>query len=144
MLAAIFGAFAADMRRNVHAFKRTAALTLIAVVAALVAAGFGLSLITVWLEQLYGTMTALAIVGGGCAALALILFTVALWHPKPRPQPAPRVAEATDIDVARRTIADSERAIDDALTTMQQGTRESMLAAVSLAVVTGIILGRKL
>jgi hypothetical protein len=27
---------------------------------------------------------------------------------------------------------------------MQQGTRESMLAAVSLAVVTGIILGRKL
>jgi hypothetical protein len=144
MLAAIFGAFAADVRRNVHAFKRTAMLTTVAVVVALVAVGFGLSLLTVWLERLYGTMAALAIVGGGCAALALILFTVALRHPAPRPQPAPRVAEATDIDVARRTIADSERAIDEALTGMQQGSRGSMLAAVSLAVVTGIILGRKL
>jgi hypothetical protein len=143
MLAAIFGAFAADVQRNVHAFKRTALLTAVAVVAAFVAAGFGLSLLTLWLEQLYGTMTALAIVGGGCAVLALILFAVVFWRQRPRVRPAPQVAEATDIDVARRTIADSERAIDDALTTMKQGTRESMLAAVSLAVVTGIILGRK-
>jgi hypothetical protein len=144
MLAAIFGAFAADMRHHVHAFRRKALLTTVAIVAALVAIGFGLALLTIWLEQFYGMMTALAITGSGCAVLALILSTVAFWRTKPRVRLAPRVAEATDIDVARRTIADSERAIDEAVTTMQQGTRQSMLTAVSLAVVTGIIVGRKL
>ena len=101
--------------------------------ALLVAAGFGLSLLYVWLQQIYGTMIALAIIGGGCALLALILLALAMVRPGRRqrahaPQPA----------------LTGNRTVDEAITAMQQGSRESMLAALALAVVTGVTLGRKL
>ena len=122
-----------QFKRRLLTLTRIAVLALFALVALLVAAGFALSLLYVWLQQIYGTMIALAIVAGGCALLAVILLALAMLRPRRRqhahvPQPAPT----------------GNRTLDEAITAMQQGSRESMLAALALAVVTGVTLGRKL
>ena len=69
MFAAVLSLF--DCKRRIHALKVTVALTLAAVAVVLVAIGFGLSLLYVWLQQIYGTMPALAIIAAGCAVLVL-------------------------------------------------------------------------
>jgi hypothetical protein len=136
MLAALlkFGVnlFAFDLRRSLRAATLTAVLTLFAFVVLLAAAGFGLALLTVWLQQALGTLPALAIVAGGCAVVALILLAIAFLRPGRRRRPPPARDGST------------ERMIDEAIAAVQQGSRESMLAAVMLAVVTGVMLGRKL
>jgi hypothetical protein len=124
-----------DLRRSLRALTVTAVLTLIALAILLVAAGFGLSLLTVWLRQALGTMPALTIVAGGCALAGLSLLAIAFLRPGRRRAAPPPQAERS---------ASTERMIDEAIAAMQQGSRASMLAAVVLAVVTGVILGRKL
>ena len=61
---------------------------------------------------------------------------IAFLRPKGRPQ---RVASAPE-----RALGSGERAIEDAVAAMQQGSRETMLAALALALVAGVTLGRKL
>lgn len=125
-----------DLRGRLRALTITVVLALLALVALLVACGFGLSLLYVWLQQTLGTMPALAIIAGGCAVLALILLALAFARQGRRsPHRAPPRGEHD---------ASTERVIEDALAALKQGSRESMLAAVALAVVTGVILGRKL
>lgn len=144
MFATVLNLFAADLKHGLRALTLKVVLVLTGAAVMLVALGFGLSLLNVWLQQLYGTMPALAIVAGGCAVLALILFAIAFRRQRP-PQPAaPPRAAPTDIEIARETIASSQRTIDESIAVLQQGSRESMLAAVALAVVTGVILGKKL
>jgi len=126
-----------ECKRRIRAFSVTAVLMLTAVAAVLVAAGFGLSLLYVWLQQIYGSMPALGIIAGGCAALGLILFAAAFWRPTPQPRPVHHEAVAPEIEAAKRSF-------DEAVVTLQKGSRESMLAALSLAIVAGIALGRKL
>jgi hypothetical protein len=137
MFATVLSLF--DLKRRVHALKLTAALALAAVAAVLIAIGFGLSLLYVWLQQIYGTMPALAIIAAGCAVLGLILFLIAFLRPASRPRPIRR-----DADASGGTIAGGERAVDEAIAAVQQGSRETMLAALSLALVAGVIVGRKL
>ena len=127
-----------DLRGRLRALTITAVLALLALVALLVACGFGLSLLYVWLQQMLGTMPALAIIAGGSALLALILLALAFARPGRRAPPrraSPRGAP---------NGASTDRLIEDALAALQQGSRESMLAAVALAVVAGVILARKL
>ena len=123
-------------KQRIRALTVTLMLTLVAIAAVLVAIGFGLSLLYVWLQQLYGTMPALAIVGGGCAALALVLFMIAFLRPASRPRPH---VEAPD-----PAVGHAQRSVEEAVAAVQQGSRESMLAAIALAVVAGVTLGRKL
>ena len=125
-----------ECKRRIRAFSVTAVLMLAAVAAVLVAAGFALSLLYVWLQQIYGSMPALGIIAGGCAALGLILFAAAFWRPAPQP-PVHHEAVAPEIEAAKRSF-------DEAVVTLQKGSRESMIAALSLAIVAGIALGRKL
>jgi membrane protein implicated in regulation of membrane protease activity len=124
-----------DLRRSLRALTVTAVLMLIALAILLVAAGFGLSLLSVWLRQALGTMPALAIITGGCALAGLSLLAIAFLRPGRRRAAPPPQSERS---------ASTERMIDEAIAAMQQGSRESMLVAVVLAVVTGVILGRKL
>ena len=128
-----------EFKRRMRALTVTAVLMLAAIAVVLVAIGFGLSLLTVWLQQIYGTMPALGIVAGGCAVLSLILFLIALLRPASRARPLPREADRLESE-----IASGQRAIDDAVSAVQQGSRETMLAALTLALVTGVTLGRKL
>lgn len=134
-----------DLRARLRAMTVTAVLTLIGVLLILTALGFGLALLYVWLAQMLGVVIALAIIGGGCVLLALVLFAIAAWRPRPGDRPAHRAPPPPPPPQQPRRAADTvtDRIVDDALSAMQQGSREQMLAALALALVTGIVLGRK-
>jgi hypothetical protein len=84
-------------------------------------------------------MPALGIIAGGCAALGLILFLIAFFRAASRPRPIHREADGSE-----RMIASGEHAIEEAIDAVQHGSREKMLAALSLALAAGVVLGRKL
>ncbi len=137
-----------DLKARLRALTVSAVLAIVGLALLLTALGFGVALLYVWLQQMLGTIVALAIIAGACALLALILFALALWRPKPGSKPAHRAAppprpapSARAAGVTGSTTTD--RMLDEALSAMQQGSREQMLAALSLALVTGIVLGRK-
>jgi type VI protein secretion system component VasK len=133
-----------DLRARLRAMTVTAVLTLVGVLLLLLALGFGLALLYVWLQQVLGTIFALGIIAGACVLLALILLAVAAWRPKPGDKPARRAPPPPPPRPESTTgSAATDRMIEDAVAAMQQGSREQMLAALSLALVTGIILGRK-
>jgi hypothetical protein len=139
MFAACMSLCKGEFKRRIRALTVTAALALAAAAIVLVAIGFGLSLLYVWLQQLYGTMPALGIIAGGCAALGLILFLIAFFRAASRPRPIHREADGSE-----RMIASGEHAIEEAIDAVQHGSREKMLAALSLALASGVVLGRKL
>ena len=132
-----------DLKARLRAMTVSAVLTLVGVVLLLTALGFGVALFYVWLQQMLGTIIALAIIAGVCALLALILFALAAWRPKPGSKPAHRAPPPPPPRPEGATGSATDRMLDEALSAMQQGSREQMLAALSLALVTGIILGRK-
>ena len=135
-----------EIKARLRAMTVTAVLTLIGMVLLMTALGFALALLYVWLQIVLGTIVALAVVAGAAAFLALILFALAAWRPKPgsrkpvqhapAPPPPPRAEDAGG-------QSPTDRMIDEAITVMQQGSREQMLATLSLALVTGIVLGRR-
>jgi hypothetical protein len=135
MLATVLNLF--NFKRRMRAVGTTVSLALAGVAAILAAIGFGLSLLYVWLQQIYGTMPALGIIGGGCAGLALILFMTAFLRPEPWPM-------RRNANLSQGIIATGERTIDESIDAVQQGSRETMLVALATAVVAGVALGRKL
>ena len=137
MFAACMNMCMAGFRQRLRALTWTAALALAGVTILLVAAGFGLSLLYVWLQQIYGTMPALAIVAGGCAAVALLLFMLAFLRPASR-------RRYDRAEIPRASSTSQQRTVDEAIAAVQQGSRESMLAALAVAVIAGMSLGRKL
>ncbi len=133
MLTALVEVFGAGLRRKLRAVTVTMVLLLFALLALLTAAGFGLALLFVWLQGLYGTMAALAITGGGCTGVAVLLVLAMMLRGRRAPATAPRPIVAT-----------GQKTVDEAIAAIQQGSRESMLAALTLAVIAGVSLGRKL
>lgn len=128
-----------DLKHSMRRLTATAVLLSVAAVMLLVAAGFGLSLLYVWLRAVEGTMAALAIIAGGLALVGLLVLAIGLWRPRRRApyRVPPHRAAAHD-------LAGGERMIEDAIAGLQQGSRESMLTAIVLAAVTGVLVGRKL
>lgn len=137
----VLSVFRFDVKHSVRTMTITVTLVFAAVVAFLVGAGFGLSLLYLWLESVEGTMSALTIIAGSGAVLGLILLFLAFARPKRR---RPREAFAPHHQPFGSGIAGSERMLDEAIAAMQRGSRESMLAAVALALVAGMMVGRKL
>ena len=135
----VLGVFRFDVKRSVRSMTITVALVVAAVVALLIGAGFGLSLLYFWLESTEGTVLALTIIAAGCAILGSVLLLFAFARPRRRD---PRVAP--HYKPYEPGMAGSERMFDEAIATMQKGSRESMLAAVALALVAGMMAGRKL
>jgi type VI protein secretion system component VasK len=145
LLETVFKLAKLDIKARLRAMTVSAVLTLVGVVLLLTALGFGVALLYVWLQQMLGTIVALAIIGGACIVLALILFALAAWRPKPGDKPAKRAAPPPPPPRPEGTTGSgaTDHLIAEAVSAMQQGSREQMLAALSLALVTGIILGRK-
>jgi hypothetical protein len=137
MLGLVLKILQSGVQRRVYKLSVTAALMLAGAAFILTGIGFGLALLTVWLQQLYGAMIAQALVGGGCGVAGLILLALALWRPAPRARPLLHDAVSPEIEAAKQTF-------DEAMAAVQAGSRESMLAALALAVVAGVTLGRKL
>jgi len=145
LLETVFKLIKLDIKARLRAMTVSAVLTVVGLALLLTALGFGLALLYVWLQQMLGTIVALAIVAGACALLALILFAIAAWRPKPGDKPAKRAAPPQPPPRPKGTSGSgtTDHLIAEAVGAMQQGSREQMLAALSLALVTGIILGRK-
>ena len=94
LLETVFKLIKLDIKARLRAMTVSAVLTVVGLALLLTALGFGLALLYVWLQQMLGTIVALAIVAGACALLALILFAIAAWRPKPGDKPAKRAAAA--------------------------------------------------
>ena len=136
MLDVVLKLLQGGVHRRVHRLKVTALLMLTGGVFILLAFGFGVSLLSVWLQQLYGTMIAFAIIGGGSAVIGFILFAVASWRPASQARSAPHEAAVPEFDAAKRSF-------DEAIAAVQHGSRETMLAALAIALVAGVTLGRR-
>lgn len=134
MFAACMNICKGHFKQRIRSLTVTLMLTLVAVAVVLVAIGFGLSLLYVWLQQLYGTMPALAIIAGCCAVLALILFMIAFLRPASPPR----------VEAPEPATGSVQRSIEEAIAAVQQGSRQSMLAAIALALMAGVTVGRKL
>ncbi|MEJ2624067.1 MAG: phage holin family protein [Pseudolabrys sp.] len=144
LLETVFKFVKLDIKARLRAMTVSAVLTVVGLALLLTALGFGVALLYVWLQQMLGTIVALAIIGGACLVVALILFALAAWRPKPGNKPAKRAAPPPPPPRPESASGSAtDRLIEEAVSAMQQGSREQMLAALSLALVTGIILGRK-
>ena len=143
LLETVFKLAKLDIKARLRAMTVSAVLTLVGLALLLTALGFGVALLYVWLQQMLGTIVALAIIGGACIVLALILFALAAWRPKPGDKPAKRAAPPPLRPESATGDSATDRLLAEAVGALQQGSREQMLAALSLALVTGIILGRK-
>ena len=137
MFAACMSLCKGEFKRRIRTLTVTGALVVTGTAIVLVAIGFGLSLLYVWLQQLYGTMPALGIIAGGCSVLGLTLFLIAFFRPVSRPV-------RREAGVSEPMIASGEQAIEEAIDAVQHGSRETMLATLSLALAAGVVLGRKL
>lgn len=137
VLELVGGLYGSTLRRNIRRMMLNVALMLLALLAWMVAAGFGLSLTYLWLQRSEGTMPALAIISGGCVVLGLILLLVALlvrrWGRASKLSGATSKAERVHV----------ERMLEEAVAAIQ-GSRESMLAAAAMALVAGILVARRL
>jgi|ERR1700761_8361654 len=138
VLKLVGGLYRSALRRSIRRMMLVAALTLMALLAWMVAAGFGLSLTYVWLQRVEGTAPALAIISGGCIALGLILLLIA-WVGRRR-----RGASELSAATSKTEHGHIERMLDEALAAIRGSAGESLLAAAALALVAGIALGRRL
>lgn len=130
-----------DLKSRLRAMRVTALLTLIGVALLLTAMGFGLALLYVELQQVLGTLIALAVVACSSVLLSLIFFALAAWRAKPRARAAYGVSSPPP---SATSSTAAEHMIEEGISTLQQGSREQQLATLSLALVIGIILGKRL
>ena len=141
MLASLTGAVLnltrLDLKARFHAMGVTAVLTFIGVTLLLTGMGFGLALLYVWLKQLLATVTALAVVASGCVLLALILIAFAALPPKSRARMAYRAPTPPP-------SAAADHIIDKGLFSLNHGSRKQLVTRLSLVLVVGFILGRRI
>lgn len=142
MIGVLVDAIAAEIGRVLRRLTVRALLTLIAFALLLAAFVSGLALLFVYLQATFGTMPTLAAIAGGNVLVAAILLTIAFSGTR-RPAP-PRKAAPTEADEVRATIAATERAVNEAADALREGSHERMVQAVTTAIVTGIVLGRRL
>lgn len=135
------GLYGAALKRSIRRTMLTLALTLMALLAWMVAAGFGLSLAYVWVQRVEGTMPALAITGGVCALLGLVLLFVSLLG---RQQDRWRGISKLLGKTSGADQGDVWRMLDEAISTIETGSQEPIWAAAAVAFVTGIMVGRRL
>jgi len=163
MFAPLLGAIRTDIDRQIgwtkdqvrRQTRHTAvivALTAVAALAALGAAVVGLVALYFWLSMQTSPFTALGIIGGGLLLLALMLAVVASVRRRPPLAPRPRLQIAQPgalLDTLRqdtfdKAIADNEQVLKLAAGVMRDGSRPVVLGTLAVAVVLGLIAGRRL
>ena len=145
MLAALLDIVGAEIGHAVRRLTGRAVAVAMAVVLLAAALVSGVLLFHLWLQQLLGELLALAVTGGVCAVLALVLLAIALRKKsRPRRPVATAAAAPPNADIVQEILAAGQRTLDESAGTVQQGSRDAMLAALLLAVVEGMSLGRKI
>ena len=122
----------------------------------------GLIALFLWVAQEHGPFVAFAVVALATSLLAALLFTIALTRgDKPaRPMRPAAVASATSRSAASppdfaslaaaitrgltdKTASATHEAVDTAADLVRKGSRETMLATLAVAVVVGLVIGRR-
>lgn len=165
MFASLLGAVRADVDRQIDWAKgevrrrtRYTALTgILAGAGALAALGvvvIGLIALHSWLAIQTGQFIAHGMIGLGLLLLALILFAVVFVRRPPRLASRPPLQLARPAAVlgtlgsgssyANKLVSGGAQPLDLAMSTLRQGSRSALLATLALAVVVGLIAGRRL
>ena len=141
-----------QVRRQTRYTAVMVALAVVAILAALGAAVVGLVALYFWLSMQMSPFTALGIIGGGLLVLALILAGVASVRRRPPLAPRPRLQIAQPaalLDTLRqdtfdKALADNEEILNLAAGALRDGSRPVVLGTLAIAVVMGLIAGRRL
>ena len=133
----------ADVKEKALDLALIAGLALVAGIFALLTVLAALAALYVYLQPQYGSLNALAAVGGCTFVLAAIFLLVAVQRSrreKPRKAPpGPGLAQSA-ADLKSRTV---NATLESTVNTMRTGSREAVFGTVALAVVLGIVMGRR-
>ena len=122
------------MQTKVQTAARRTAVFLVAGVVTLVALGFFIAALWLWLTGLYGALIANVAIGGGLLAVVLILALIAASLGKqPQPPPAPAAADVT-------------AQVSELLTEFETLVKEdaSSLKALAVAALIGMVVAKLL
>jgi Putative Actinobacterial Holin-X, holin superfamily III len=130
----------------------TAALVAVAALSALGAIVVGCVALYWWLATRYSPYLAFAVLGGGFALLAFILFVLAFGRHRPKVRSAPALQSArpaTLINSLKQAgygdaIAAGEQVSKMANDNLRHGSRQTLFGTLALAAVVGLIVGRRL
>jgi Putative Actinobacterial Holin-X, holin superfamily III len=142
----------AELGRQTQYVVLTLVLAAAAALCALGAVVVGCVALYWWLAMRYGPNVAFAVLGGGFALLAFMLFVLAFARHRPKLQHPPAlqsVRPATLVNTAKQAgYADAIRAGEQvskiANDTLRHGSRQSLFGTLALAAVVGLIVGRRL
>jgi hypothetical protein len=128
-----------------------AVLAVLALASLIGAISVGLVGLHAWLTALYGPLVAYLVLGCGLLALALVLLLAMRLSriPKLAPPPSPRLAQPAKLmSVASPfnpdTVAAAGEAANAVAAGLTSGSRSTILGALALAALTGLIVGRRL
>ena len=125
-------------------------LAVLALASLIGALAVGLIGLHVWLSALYGPLIAYLALGCGLLLLSLLLLLAIRFSRRPKlaPPPSPRLAQpATLLSVASPFDANAAAAASEAANAvaagLSSGTRSTILGGLTLAVLAGLIAGRR-
>jgi hypothetical protein len=155
----------ARIRRQVQSIGITLGFAFAGLIAGLATVAIGLAAIFVLVDREHGPLIGLTVIGAITAVLAGLTFTLAATYARMRaprkpiepstpPSPdrvgavQPRPGDADPFDavrhrIAAHTAAAGDAAIDAVTEFVRSGSREALVGSVALAVVVGIVIGRK-
>jgi hypothetical protein len=141
MLGTVLSMIGFDLKRQVRSLTTTVICALAGTVLIVLALGFGIAALYEWLKLEYGTLPALGILGTSWAVLGIIFFCIAFLRPKGRQRRVVAVNPLREPAVA--IVQATEQAVDDATNLVRQGSRKQVFGAILVAVLTGLLIGRR-
>jgi Putative Actinobacterial Holin-X, holin superfamily III len=142
----------AEFERQGRHVALTVVLAAAAALCALGAIVVGCTAFYWWLALRYGAAVAFAVLGGGLALLAFMLFVLAFARHRPKMHHPPvlqSVRPATLVNTVKQAgYADAIRAGEQvskiANDHLRHGSRQSLFGTLALAALVGLIVGRRL
>ncbi|MET0538822.1 MAG: hypothetical protein ABWZ64_12900 [Xanthobacteraceae bacterium] len=130
-----------QVRRQTRYTALIGALAAIAVLAVLGAIIIGLIALYFWLAMRMNPLAALGMIGGALLVVALILVAVAFVWGRPRLAPRPRLQIAQPVALFEALMQGGS---GETSKPASRSSRPTLLGTLALAVVVGLIAGRRL
>jgi hypothetical protein len=136
-----------DLKRLARDAAITVALAVCGAFAAILALGFGVGALYLWLELTLGVFAALGILGGSSALLAIVLFAVAFRRAPRKPRAVANDALQAAIGPAQTSAASIVRVADEAVKGatdfVRDGSRQQIASTIAVAALIGLLIGRR-
>jgi hypothetical protein len=142
----------AELERQGRYVVLTVVLAVAAALCALGAIVVGCTALYWWLALRYGAAVAFAVLGGGFALLAFMLFVLAFARHRPKMRHPPGMQSARPANLIgtlkQAGYADAIKAGEQvskiANDNLRHGSRQSLFGTLALAALVGLIVGRRL